>query len=242
MATNTTLYNAFKKVKRQGNYRRTIKSRVDKILNKNNKPQSIVSVHSDIGKRTPNNMDIVTPQFQSEAEFQSEDEIELNHIMFNDSDDESEINFETNIENTENDYLDIQQVFRARLSKWAISVNANHHQVRELLAVCNETLPFKLPVDPRTIFRTPNSVCVQEIAGGQYWHRGMIEWLNLKLQNVSCLPSQISLNINIDGLPISESSNQQFWPILFNIHELHHIVPGVIGIFYGKSKCLIVSE
>lgn len=229
---SSTLYDAFKKVKRQGNFRRKINSRVEQILNKgipNPSQNQSVAFNSVIDNHMPK-MDTVTTD-----EFDSED-IELNTLMCNDSDTESDE--QSSIIEEIDHYSNVQQVFRERLSKWAIKVNANHHQVRELLALCNETLPFKLPIDPRTIFGTPQSVCVQDIAGGQYWHRGMIECLHSKLKSVSCPPSKISLNVNMDGLPISESSNQQFWPVLFNIHELHHIKPGVIGIFYGKSKYL----
>lgn len=228
----SSLYDVFKKVKRQGNFRRKVKSRVKQILIQGSQ-NSILNqgsnqsvVQSVVENGLPDEMDI--NQFESE-------EIELNNLLCNDSDTESD-QFNI-IENDEHDdFSNMQQVFREKLTKWAINVNANHHQVRELLALCNETLPFKLPIDPRTIFGTPQSIIVQEIAGGQYWHRGMIESLNAKLKCVNSPPSKITLNINIDGLPISESSNQQFWPILFNIHELQHIEPGVIGIFYGKSN------
>lgn len=46
----------------------------------------------------------------------------------------------------------------------------------------------------------------------------------------------IQVSINIDGLPISNSGNSQFWPILLTIENMK-LSPMVIGIFYGwRSK------
>lgn len=46
----------------------------------------------------------------------------------------------------------------------------------------------------------------------------------------------ISININIDGIPLYKSSKVQFWPILFNITEMPEAAPMTIAIFYGKTK------
>lgn len=50
------------------------------------------------------------------------------------------------------------------------------------------------------------------------------------------MPNKISLNFNIDGLPIHKSSNHQLWPILCNITEIKNVSPIVVGIYEGKSK------
>lgn len=52
----------------------------------------------------------------------------------------------------------------------------------------------------------------------------------------------ISININIDGLPLFNNGTNQVWPILFNIYEKPEIDPMVIGIFYGRSKPKKVEE
>lgn len=46
----------------------------------------------------------------------------------------------------------------------------------------------------------------------------------------------ISININIDGIPLFKSSKLQFWPILFNITEMPEIAPMTIAIFHGQTK------
>lgn len=69
---------------------------------------------------------------------------------------------------------------------------------------------------------------------GQYWHQGFES--NCMEHFVACrIPQDISLNINIDGLPIYESSRDEFWPILCSINEQPNISSSVIGIYRGKS-------
>lgn len=52
---------------------------------------------------------------------------------------------------------------------------------------------------------------------------------------------KISLQVNIDGLPIYKSSNSQYWPILglvenYNDGVQTNKLPFVIGVFFGEKK------
>lgn len=82
---------------------------------------------------------------------------------------------------------------------------------------------------------------INTIGGGQYWHQGVEFGLRLAFKGLR-EPTAIELNINVDGLPISESGNDQFWPILYNIHGMAHIKPMVAGMFYGKTKPSKIEE
>lgn len=130
--------------------------------------------------------------------------------------------------------------FRNELSEWAITNQPPKYQLKQLIAICNRNLPFNLPSDPRTIMRTPRIVHIQTLSdGSQYWHHGVQMALEVILQGVDVYPDTISLNVNVDGLPIFESAKDQFWPVFCNIFELPHIEPFVVGIFCGKSKKFI---
>lgn len=112
-----------------------------------------------------------------------------------------------------------------------------------LVLKLNTDHDFQLPTDPRTILGRNSSVSAHltEISGGFYWHQGIGHCLQkcfARLQG----PQTISININIDGLPIHNNGKGQFWPILFNIHEFPAIKPMCIGMFYGNSKPLKVEE
>lgn len=83
---------------------------------------------------------------------------------------------------------------------------------------------------------TPQArLTVMSMGGGQYWHQGIEFGLRICFKNLT-QPQLIEININIDGLPVYESSNDQFWPILYNVHKRPDIKPMIIGLFYGKRK------
>lgn len=76
---------------------------------------------------------------------------------------------------------------------------------------------------------------------GQYWHQGVVSCLKRIFRDISSSMS-ISININVDGLPIYKSAAKNFWPILCNVHEFPDIGPFVVGIFYGNGKPKDVNE
>lgn len=50
------------------------------------------------------------------------------------------------------------------------------------------------------------------------------------------MPGTISLNVNIDGLPIYNSSKLQLWPILCHVFEIPRSPVIVAGIYAGQNK------
>lgn len=49
--------------------------------------------------------------------------------------------------------------------------------------------------------------------------------------------NRINLQFNIDGIPLYNSSNKQFWPILCKVFFIPDVYkPFPVGIFYGSSK------
>lgn len=74
---------------------------------------------------------------------------------------------------------------------------------------------------------------------GKYWYNGIENCLKEVLsQMISDLPTCIFLSFNIDGLPVANSTKNEFWPILCKIDGMD-VAPLVIAIFFGSSKpCL----
>ncbi|XP_045461545.1 uncharacterized protein LOC123671624 [Harmonia axyridis] len=104
-------------------------------------------------------------------------------------------------------------------------------------------MPNILPHDPRTLLKTYHTIVMVKIGeNGHYWHHGLQFSLQKMLTSIQNLPKKISLNISMDGLPIYKSSRSEFWPILFNIHELPEIKPMIIGIYCGKGKPSNLAE
>lgn len=69
-----------------------------------------------------------------------------------------------------------------------------------------------------------------QIGEGQYWNQGLKDCLE-KVCSYLDVPNLISININIDGLSLHRSSKDEFWSILFNIHEVPNLEPMIIGIY-----------
>lgn len=136
------------------------------------------------------------------------------------------------------------------LRLWAANHNITQAALKDVAGIINKNCNTSIASDPRTIMKTPRNVtivslkstdppvitnAVQKKEKQEYWHQGFEHCLRscfrLMEKDVS-----ISININIDGLPIHNSTNQSFWPILFNVNEYPGMRPMVIGIFCGDSK------
>lgn len=121
------------------------------------------------------------------------------------------------------------------IRNWSIFHNIKQNALKDLIAIINDRLPNVLPKDPRTLLQTAKTVSLKPIGEGQYWHHGLRECIENIFANTN-ESTTISININLDGLPVYKSSKEEFWPILFNIHGMTHIKPMVIGIYSGKGK------
>lgn len=121
------------------------------------------------------------------------------------------------------------------LRLWALQFNVRQHATKELLKILNKRLSNTLPQDPRTLLKTTQSVLLNPVGDGYYWHHGFKLCIEKVFSEIS-QPITISVKINMDGLPVYKSAKDEFWPILFNIDEYPDIKPMVIGIYSGKHK------
>lgn len=126
--------------------------------------------------------------------------------------------------------------FARDLRMWAVKFNISHSALRDLFKGINKRLPGILPADPRTFLETCQTVIMTKVGSGDYWHHGFEACLREALTPMQNLPKIISVNINVDGLPIYKSSKIEFWPIVFNIYELPQVKPMIIGIYCGSGK------
>ncbi|CAN8028629.1 unnamed protein product [Ixodes persulcatus] len=73
---------------------------------------------------------------------------------------------------------------------------------------------------------------------GKYCHFGFMEGLRLSLKNVSRIPDTLEFIVNVDGLPLTKSTTDQFWPILCCVRNCGKLDPFPVGVFYGQCKAL----
>lgn len=112
---------------------------------------------------------------------------------------------------------------------------------------------------------------ITEISGGHFWYNGfkkcllnyfryvdkssdafvsLLVTIYFKDQlpfwyccrDAECSSSLLSLTVSIDGLPLHNNSNMQFWPILFKVHELPQAPVMTAAIFCGTKKPQNIDE
>jgi hypothetical protein len=138
--------------------------------------------------------------------------------------------------------------FCSNLQVWALKHNITHTAIDNLLLILKPELNFSLPLSAKTLLNTPKKVNAIEKCGGDYVYFGMQNEITKQIKtqkedsnNKLCFTGSdkskfnIKLNIGIDGLPISKSSNKQFWPILGIVLNLSK-KPFLIALYFGEKK------
>lgn len=94
--------------------------------------------------------------------------------------------------------------------------------------ILRETSTFRnLPKDPRTFLKTPKMTLMHTVAPGLYHHIRILNSLNDIFKYHDTIPLVIKIAINIHGLPISNFSTSQLYPIfgmIKNYKPLNNIV------------------
>lgn len=140
-----------------------------------------------------------------------------------------------NIESSEAD-CEMNENFEPSLKQWVIDYGIQQNAVSNLLQILKSNGHPNLPKDCRTFMQTPNKRNVLSINPGYYVHIGLKNGLKKHLINVKELPSEILIDFNIDGVPISKSSTNCFWLILCRIFNLKNPRIFVVGVYNGNQK------
>ncbi|ODN01297.1 hypothetical protein Ocin01_05388 [Orchesella cincta] len=132
---------------------------------------------------------------------------------------------------------------RKRLTIWAIKYQVNQNAVSDLLKLLKQHKCFEndLPSDARTLLRTPRCTDVREVQPGKYVHFGLLGNIINYLKQLKSTPELVCVQINIDGLPIANSSGNQFRPILYSILDSTYPV-FTVGLYSGYHKPESIHE
>lgn len=112
--------------------------------------------------------------------------------------------------------------FKDKLRVWVLNHRITRTAVNDLLLILISAGFVFLPKDARTLMSTPVEVPIKMLTNGKMWYNGIqksLENVLLKVQR----SMKITLDFNIDGMPISNSSSEQFWPILSAIQDIRII-------------------
>lgn len=155
---------------------------------------------------------------------------------------------------------------RNKLKEWVNNFNISLRAVDGLLSILVESGINSLPKSHRTLLSTPTNNQIEDIAGGKFWYNGLAKSLR---QIFRLMPQDLTvrLKINIDGLPLFNSSNLTFYPILASIcgmffsttllnntnhinfsrkqsfvSEFPNVNPIVVAIWCGRSKPTVLND
>jgi hypothetical protein len=130
------------------------------------------------------------------------------------------------------------------LRSWALDENIPLTSLTSLCKGLKSAHPHcfsELPVDARTILKTPRSnLNIFPVPPGEYFHIGLKTKLLLLLSLLPVPPLILHLLFNVDGLPLYKSSKSELWPISMQEPSLLAIKNKVfpVGIYYGAGKPL----
>lgn len=124
------------------------------------------------------------------------------------------------------------------LSKWGVKFNISHNALNGLLNGLKKHNCFNnLPSDSRTLLKIPSNIStdIRIVEPGIYHHFGLSTGI---LKYTPSNINNIQVVIGIDGLPLSKSNNNQFWPILAYIKVKAPLTQFIflVGLYYGKEK------
>lgn len=114
--------------------------------------------------------------------------------------------------------------FETRLKFWATDHQISASAIGDLLKILISFGFTFLPKSSSTFMQTPCKTPIEELSNGRMWYNGVKNCLQRVLSNIS-RDLSLSLDFNVDGIPVFKSSNVQFWPILMSIQ----------GIPYGSN-------
>lgn len=126
------------------------------------------------------------------------------------------------------------------LRDWIIHHNVDTVKVNSLLRIFKYHGHNELPKDSRTLLKTLRHTSgISKVANGEYWHIGLKIGLKVFLDLHPAYDEDISFATNIDGIPLTESSSTNFWPILVGVFSFKKGIVGDIfpvGVFCGDTK------
>lgn len=135
----------------------------------------------------------------------------------------------------------IESHFKTKIRDWANMHRISKRAIDDLLCVLISSGIDSVPKNHRTLQKTPTNIVITDVSGGQFWYNGLGKCIAQIFYNLD-RDIRISLNFNIDGLPLYKSSSITFYPILASIHGTHSRKIRVILIFLKHENDFRVAS
>lgn len=128
---------------------------------------------------------------------------------------------------------------RGELASWSVSYGPSATGVSALLKVLNQ-FGMNLPSDSRSLMDTPrdSSKLIRVVEPGNYIHIGLAIGIQYVLRRQAVDVSGLDLiyiDYDMDGVKVSESTPNTFWPIWARISRPYIGKPFLVGNFHSSS-------
>lgn len=127
------------------------------------------------------------------------------------------------------------------LAEWRIKFNIPGTALDELLSELRAHGYSDLPKSTKTIMKTSRPVECYNVGDGIYCHTGirrtLFACLSVLKKSRQSIPEILVLDINIDGVNYSRSTNNSLWLIQMSIRGVD-LNPCVVGTYYGNSNLM----
>lgn len=133
-----------------------------------------------------------------------------------------------------------EKSLKGALQSWAIETGATHNSINNLLRKLKPFHP-NLPLDARSLLgREEIHAQHFNLDNGEFIYYGVKPTLERFLfQNEMNDSGTVRLFFNIDGIPLTDSGDKEFWPILGMLEGKQ---PLIIGLFCGTGKPVPVKK
>lgn len=156
---------------------------------------------------------------------------------------DSDSSYQSLIEVAHNKINEEGNNLQSDLCVWSIDNNITHSALSNLLVILKKHTSHNLPSDARTLLKTKRNTAIDimKIGNGFYWHYGIEKCIKsiaserlLMNTHQTSQEETIELLINIDGVPLSKSSNNSLWPILCSDTLVKKVF--LVGAYQGNEK------
>ena len=166
----------------------------------------------------------VLNRIENEKNIVEESVINVESLKDNSDNDISAAESDFCTEEMNSEFLNSEQNIAQDLVKWCINFKITDAAANSLLKTLAKYHP-NLPQNIKTLKKVPqdNVYSFVPIGEGNYLHIGMRKKIEEFLEKNKYNQSIVKLDIGVDGVPLTKSSNSQLWPILGNIFPIKEV-------------------
>lgn len=128
-----------------------------------------------------------------------------------------------------------KKTFKQKIVDWYFKNKPSWQCFEELLRILSEE-NLDVPLSANSFIKQPDKLSLRNVFPGVYSHFGIKKQLSRIPSRILHDCDKIVIDINVDGLPLYNSSRNQLWPILIKIVDFPNISILPIGVYVGKSK------